>query len=103
MIRELASELRADVLSAKGRAGVGGRFHVGPGDCWWPRSPLEFSSSRAPSPPWSSQGVALVLFGNFAACMIIALTGGFRGAISGLSPALVIVMASVRIDDGGHR
>lgn len=45
--------------------------------------------------PYTSQGVGLVLFGNFAACLLIALAGGFRGAISGLSPALVIGMAVI--------
>ena len=44
---------------------------------------------------WSSQGVGLILFGAFAGCLIVALTGGFRGAIAGLSPALVIVMADI--------
>ena len=46
-----------------------------------------------PLASYASQGVGLVLFGNFAACLVIALAGGFRGAISGLSPALVVVMA----------
>ena len=45
--------------------------------------------------PYTSQGVGLVLFGNFAACLVIALLGGFRGVISGLSPALVIIMATI--------
>ena len=45
--------------------------------------------------PYSSQGVGLVLFGNFAACLIFALAGGYIGAIAGLSPALVIVMAVI--------
>ena len=45
--------------------------------------------------PYSTQGVGLVLFGNFAACLVIALAGGFRGAIAGLSPALVVAMALV--------
>ena len=45
--------------------------------------------------PYASQGVGLVLFGNFAACLVIALLGGFRGAIAGLSPALVIGMAVI--------
>ena len=36
-----------------------------------------------------------MLFGNFAACLVIALAGGYRGAIAGLSPALVIVMATI--------
>ena len=52
--------------------------------------------------PWSSQGIGLVLFGNFAACLIIAVLGGYRGAISGLSPALVIVMATIAATIDGH-
>ena len=44
--------------------------------------------------PYTSQGVGLVLFGNFAACLIIAMASGYRGAIAGLSPALVIGMAA---------
>ena len=45
--------------------------------------------------PYSSQGIGLVLFGNFAACLLIALAGGFRGAIAGLSPVLVLAMATI--------
>ena len=54
--------------------------------------------------PYSSQGVGLILFANFAACLIIALAGGFRGAVSGLSPTLVIVMALIgsTINAAGH-
>ena len=48
-----------------------------------------------PLAPYSSQGVGLVLFGNFAACLVVALAGGYRGAISGLSPLLVVVMALI--------
>ncbi|MDD9992528.1 MAG: SulP family inorganic anion transporter [Rhodospirillales bacterium] len=48
-----------------------------------------------PLAPYTSQGVGLVLFGNFAACLLIALASGFRGAIAGLSPALVIGMALI--------
>jgi SulP family sulfate permease len=48
-----------------------------------------------PLAPYSSQGVGLILFGNFAACFVIALVSGFRGAIAGLSPALVVVMARI--------
>ena len=36
-----------------------------------------------------------MLFGNFASCLVIALAGGYLGAIAGLSPALVIVMAAI--------
>ena len=51
-----------------------------------------FSGALAPH---SSQGIGLVLFGNFAACLLIALLGGYRGAIAGLSPLLVFVMATI--------
>ena len=45
--------------------------------------------------PYSSQGVGLILFGNFAACLLVALIGGYRGAIAGLTPVLVFVMATI--------
>ena len=45
--------------------------------------------------PYSSQGIGLILFGNFAACLLIALAGGYRGAVAGLSPVLVFVMATI--------
>ncbi len=48
-----------------------------------------------PLAPYSSQGVGLVLFGNFATYLVIALAGGYLGAISGLSPALVIAMTTI--------
>ncbi len=94
MIRALASELRADVLSAKAVPALAAGFTSGLGllVAQIAFGVFIFSGGLA---PWSSQGVALVLFGNLAACLIIALTGGFRGAISGLSPALVIVMALI--------
>ena len=36
-----------------------------------------------------------MLFGNFAACLLVALLGGYRGVIAGLSPLLVFVMATI--------
>ena len=51
-----------------------------------------FSGALAPH---SSQGVGLVLFGNFAGCLLIALLGGYRGAIAGLSLLIVFVMATI--------
>ena len=39
---------------------------------------------------YTSLGIGLVLFSNFAACLVIALAGSYHGAIAGLSPALVI-------------
>ncbi|MDE2964947.1 MAG: SulP family inorganic anion transporter, partial [Acidobacteriota bacterium] len=51
-----------------------------------------FSGALAPH---SSQGVGLVLFGNFAGCLLVALLGGYRGAIAGLSLLIVFVMATI--------
>ena len=93
-LRALASELRADLLSAKAIPAVSAGFTSGLGllVAQIAFGSLIFSGTLA---PWSSQGVGLVLFGNFAACLIFALAGGFRGTIAGLSPALVIVMATL--------
>ena len=45
--------------------------------------------------PYSTQGIGLILFGNFASCLLVALMGGFRGAIAGLPQALVLGMAVI--------
>ncbi|MCE2491392.1 MAG: SulP family inorganic anion transporter [Alphaproteobacteria bacterium] len=93
-LRELASELRADILSAKTVPALSAGFTSGLGLLVAQVAFGSFIFSGALA-PYSSQGVGLVLFGNFAACLVIALAGGFRGAIAGLSPALVIVMALI--------
>ena len=93
-LRALASELRADLLSAKTIPAVSAGLTSGLGllVAQIAFGSLIFSGALA---PWSSQGVGLVLFGNFAACLIFALASGFRGTIAGLSPALVIAMATI--------
>ena len=93
-LRNLASELRTDVWSVKAVPALSAGFTTGLGllVAQIAYGSLIFSGMLA---PYASQGVGLVLFGNFAACLVIALAGGFRGAISGLSPALVIVMAQI--------
>ena len=93
-LRNLASELRADVTSAKAVPALAAGFTSGLGLLIAQVAYGSFIFSGALA-PYSSQGVGLVLFGNFAACFLIALSSGFRGAISGLSPALVIVMARI--------
>ena len=94
MSHNLVAEIRADAVSTRTvpalAAGVTSGLALLVAQVAY--GSLIFSGPLA---PYSSQGVGLVLFGNFAACLIIALTGGFRGAISGLSPALVIVMAQI--------
>ena len=92
--RNLVSELREDAASAKAVPALVAGFTSGLGLLV---AQIAFGTYifSGPLTPYSSQGVGLVLFGNFAACLVIALAGGFRGAIAGLSPALVIVMALV--------
>ena len=93
-LRILVSELRADAVSAKAVPALAAGFTSGLGLLV---AQVAFGSFifSGPLAPYSSQGVGLVLFGNFAACLVIALSGGFRGATAGLSPALVIVMALI--------
>ena len=93
-LRHLASELRADAVSPKAVPALVTGFTTGVGllVAQIAYGTLIFSGPLAPH---ASQGVGLVLFGNFAACLLIALAGGFRGAISGLSPALIVAMALI--------
>ena len=93
-LRNLASELRADTLSVKAVPALAAGSTTGLGLVV---AQIAFGAFifSGPLGPYSSQGVGLVLFGNFAACFVIALTTGFRGAIAGPSPALVIVMARI--------
>ena len=93
-LRELASELRADILSSKTVPALSAGFTSGLGLLVAQVAFGSFIFSGALA-PFSSQGVGLILFGNFAACLLVALVGGYRGAIAGLSPALVIVMATI--------
>lgn len=90
----LVSELRADVVSSKSVPALTAGFTTGLGLLVAQVAFATFIFS-GPLAPYSSQGVGLVLFGNFAGCLVVALTGGFRGAVAGLSPALVIVMALI--------
>ena len=94
LLQNFASELRADFLSAKAVPALSAGFTSGLGLLV---AQIAFGSFifSGPLAPYSSQGVGLVLFGNFASCLIIALAGGYLGAIAGLSPALVIVMAAI--------
>ena len=92
--RNLLSELRADVASGKSVPALAAGLSSGLSLLV---AYVAFGTAiySGPLAPYSSQGVGLVLFGTFASCLIIAFTGGYRGSIAGLSPALVIVMAAV--------
>ena len=100
--RDTASELHADILSDKAVPALFAGLTSGLGLLVAQIAFGSFIFSGALA-PYSSQGIGLILFGNFAACLVIALAGGFRGAISGLSPALVLVMALIgsTMDAGG--
>ena len=94
VFRDLGTGLRTGIFSAKAAPALAAGFTSGLGLLV---AQIAFGSFifSGPLAPYSSQGVGLVLFGNFAACLVIALAGGYLGAIAGLSPALVIVMAAI--------
>ena len=93
-LRNFASEFRADLRSGKGVPALSAGFTSGLGLLV---AQVAFGSFifSGPLASYSSQGVGLVLFGNFAVCLVIALTSSYRGVIAGLSPALVLVMALI--------
>ena len=93
-IRNLLSEIRSDIQSALlvPALSVGLTTGLGLLVAQIAFGTLIFSGHLA---PYSTQGVGLILFGNFAGCLLFAMSGGFRGVIAGLSPALVMVMATI--------
>ena len=91
-LRELVVELRTDALSVKGIPALSAGLTAGLGLLVAQVAFGTFIFSGALA-PYSSQGVGLILFGNFAICVLVALASGYRGVIAGLSPALVIPMA----------
>lgn len=90
----LAEELRADIASPKAIAALsaGATSGLGLVVAYVAFATFIFSGSLA---PYASQGVGLVLFGAFAACLVMATAGGYRGVVAGLSPALVVGMAVI--------
>lgn len=94
VFREICSELCVDILSEKTVPALSAGFTSGLGLLVAQVAFGSFIFSGALT-PYSSQGVGLILFGNFVACLLMALVSGYRGAIAGLSPALVIIMATI--------
>ena len=88
----VAADLRTDVRSGKAVASLSAGVTSGLGLLVAQVAYATFIFSGALE-PYTSQGVGLILFGNFAACLIMAMASGYRGVIAGLSPALVIGMA----------
>ena len=48
-----------------------------------------------PLAPYSSAGVGLVLFGTFVGCLVIALSSGFKGAVSAPPVPTLIVLSAI--------
>ena len=85
---KFVSELRADALPALSSGLVSGVYIV---VYVFSAGGVIFSGALA---PFFSQGTGTILFGTFVVCLVIALTGGYRGAISALpSPAIVVLAA----------
>ena len=93
-IRTLATNLRDNVLTKRTLLAVtvgcvsGVTVVVG-------EVPLAVLVFSGPLAPYASQGIGLVLFGCFAACLTIALTSGFRGAVSAPPVPTLIVLAVI--------
>ena len=93
-VAELAREMWADLASPKAFAAL---FAGGTSGLGLLVSHIAFATFifSGPLAQYASWGVGLVLFGAFAALLVMALAGGFRGTIAGLSPALVIGMGVI--------
>ena len=90
----LLSELRADALSGKISPAVSvglisGLVVLVRGISW---GVIVFSGPLA---PYSSQGTSVVLFGSFAVCLVVALSGSYRGTISALPAPCVVMLVAI--------
>ncbi len=93
-IMNLLSELRVDALSGKISPAlsvglISGLVVLVRGISW---GVIVFSGPLA---PYSSQGTSVVLFGSFAACLVVALTGSYRGTISALPAPCVVMLVAI--------
>ena len=90
----LLSELRADMRSAKALPALSIGVVLGVIELVYV---IVFGSLIFSGPLAShvSQGVAMVAFGSFAICLTIALTGGYRGAISNQPTVCIMVLAAI--------
>ena len=93
-IMNLLSELRTDALSGKISPAVSvgvisGLVVLVRGISW---GVIVFSGPLA---PYSSQGTSVVLFGSLAVCLVVALTGSYRGTISALPAPCVVMLVAI--------
>ena len=90
----LTSELRADLLSTKLLSALSVGLVVGIiGSAYLiSMGALVFSGPLA---PFLSQGTIMVVFGGFIVCLVIALTSGYRGALSMVAVPSVMVLVAI--------
>jgi len=90
----LISELRADLLSTKLLSALSVGLVVGIiGSAYLiSMGALVFSGPLA---PFLSQGTIMVVFGGFIVCLVIALTSGYRGALSMVAVPSVMVLVAI--------
>ena len=93
-ILNLVSELRADALSEKAFPALSAGIVIGVVQIVAGISliALVFSGPLAPFLP---QGIGMMFFGSSAISLVIALTGGYRGAISARPTASVMVLGAI--------
>ena len=93
-VRNLVSELRADALSTRAVSGLSVGFVLGVITTLYEISAgvLIFGGPLAQFLP---QGIGVMLFGTFVLCLVIALTGGYRGAISDHPVPSVVVLGAI--------
>lgn len=90
----LISELRNDMLSTKLLSALSVGLVVGIiGSAYLiSMGALVFSGPLA---PFLSQGTIMVVFGGFVVCLVIALTSGYRGALSMVAVPSVMVLVAI--------
>ncbi len=93
-ITSLVSELRADVragklLPALSAGVILGLIHIVYEILF---GALVFSGPLA---PFLSRGIGIMVFGAFAVCLVVALTGGYRGVIANHPTVVVIALATI--------
>ena len=93
-VKNLVSELRADALSTRAVSGLSVGFVLGVITTLYEISAgvLIFGG---PLTPFLPQGIGVMLFGTFILCLVIALTGGYRGAISDHPVPSVLVLGAI--------
>ena len=93
-ITSLVSELRADVRAGKLLPALSAGVILGLIQIVYEIlfGALVFSGPLA---PFLSQGIGIMLFGSFAVCLAIALTGGYPGTVSTHPTVVVIALATI--------